>query len=88
MKKAIEELNREQFEVVCNLMNDEIREQVNTEVAPCSNRTFIKHYLEYDPDFAQVLDGEFSVDPDFVQVLEPKYYWHIKGFGKEESNNK
>ena len=75
MKKAIEELNREQFEAVCNLMNDEIREQVNTEVAPCSNRNFIERYLELDPDFAQVLDEEFSVDPDYRSRLRIVESW-------------
>ena len=69
MRKAIEELNRDQFNAVCNLMNDEIREQVNSEVAPCSNRRFIKHYLDLDPDFAQVLDEEFSVDPDYTYAV-------------------
>ena len=68
MRRAIEELNREEFEAVCNLMNDEIREQVNM-VAPCSNRRFIQHYLELDPDFAQVLDEEFSVDPDYTYAV-------------------
>ena len=42
-----------------NLMNDEIRERVAFELAPCTEEEFLKRYLEIDPDFQNVLDTEF-----------------------------
>jgi hypothetical protein len=40
-------------------MNDEIRERVAFELAPCTEEEFLKRYLEIDPDFQNVLDTEF-----------------------------
>lgn len=41
------------------MMDDEIRERVAFELAPCTNEEFLKRYLELDPDFQNVLDSEF-----------------------------
>ena len=43
------------WEAIVNLMNDEIRERVAFELAPCTEEAF----LELDPDFQNVLDTEF-----------------------------
>ena len=47
------------WEAIVNLMNDEIREQVHMELAPCTDEEFLKRYLELDPEFENVLN-EFS----------------------------
>lgn len=47
------------WEAIVNLMNDEIRERVAFELAPCTEEEFLKRYLELDPDFQNVLDSEF-----------------------------
>lgn len=47
------------WEAIVNLMNDEIRERVAFELAPCTEEEFLKRYLEIDPDFQNVLDTEF-----------------------------
>lgn len=47
------------WEAIVNLMNDEIRERVAFELAPCTNEEFLNRYLEIDPDFQKVLDTEF-----------------------------
>ena len=47
------------WEAIVNLMNDEIREHVAFELAPCTNEEFLKRYLEIAPDFQNVLDTEF-----------------------------
>lgn len=47
------------WEAIVNLMNDEIRERVAFELAPCTEEEFLKRYLELDPDFQKVLDSEF-----------------------------
>lgn len=35
---------------VAGLMDDDIREKVHCEMAPCSNLDFLRRYLELDPD--------------------------------------
>lgn len=41
------------------MMDDDIRERVAFELAPCTNEEFLKRYLELAPDFQNVLDSEF-----------------------------
>lgn len=47
------------WEAIVNLMNDDIRERVAFELAPCTEEEFLKRYLEIDLDFQKVLDSEF-----------------------------
>ena len=56
------------WENIVNYMDDEIREKVHAEIAPCSNREFLLDYCERDEDFINVLLTEFSIsilDLDF-----------------------
>lgn len=44
------------FETAVNLMDDDLREQVHTEMSPCSDRDFLTRYIElhkekYNEDF-------------------------------------
>lgn len=59
----------EEFEIDQNLMDtiaiymdDEKREQVHREVAPCTPEEFLIKYMELDPDFENVLKSEFSIE--------------------------
>jgi hypothetical protein len=45
---------------IASYMNDEIREQVHGELAPCTHEEFIARYLELDPDFEEILKVEFE----------------------------
>lgn len=47
------------WEAIVNMMDDETRERVAFELAPCTNEEFLKRYLELTPDFQTVLDNEF-----------------------------
>lgn len=38
------------WEVIVNLMDDETRETVHNELAPCSDLEFLRRYLEIAPD--------------------------------------
>ena len=50
------------MEAIASYMNDEIREKVHFELAPCSNEAFIRHYCEYDTDFEDdILKKEFGL---------------------------
>ena len=37
--------------VIVGYMDDDIREKLHFELAPCSNETFLKRYFEFDPSF-------------------------------------
>lgn len=41
-------------------MDDEKREEVHREKAPCSREEFLKAYLEKDPAFVVTLEQEFD----------------------------
>lgn len=47
------------WEAIVNMMDDETRERVAFELAPCTNEEFLKRYLELAPDFQTVLNNEF-----------------------------
>jgi hypothetical protein len=51
------------WEAIVNMMDDEIREQVHMELAPCTDEEFLARYLELDPEFENVLN-EFSEEED------------------------
>ena len=43
-------------------MDDEKREQVHRELAPCSPEEFLKRYVELNPEFEAILRSEFSIE--------------------------
>ena len=57
-----DDINEDLWLTIANYMDDDIREQVHMELAPCTNRQFIERYLELDPDFEQLLTEEFSIE--------------------------
>ena len=52
-------LNTEEMENIATYMNDEIREDLHFEMAPCE---FLRAYVEKDPDFEELLNSEFSIE--------------------------
>ncbi len=44
------ELLDKAWDGVTGLMDDDIRDKVHCEMAPCSNLDFLRRYLELDPD--------------------------------------
>lgn len=55
----IEMLSVERWDAITALMDDDIRERVHFELAPCTNEKFLKRYLKLAPDFQKILDSEF-----------------------------
>lgn len=55
------------WEAIASYMDDETRERVHFELAPCTNVEFLRRYLELDPDFTDLLQGEFSIDADGLE---------------------
>lgn len=63
MKKT-NEITQDQMDAIAVLMDDETRERVHFELAPCSNESFLKRYCELVPGFEKTLKDEFSIELD------------------------
>lgn len=48
--------------VIATYMDDDKREQVHYELAPCTPEEFLNRYLELDSGFAELLWSEFRLD--------------------------
>lgn len=55
-------LTQDKMDIIATYMDDEKREQVHNELAPCSPEEFLKRYIELDPEFEDVLKSEFSIE--------------------------
>ena len=55
-------MNTEEMENIATYMNDEIREDLHFEMAPCEPEEFLRAYVEKDPDFEELLNSEFSIE--------------------------
>lgn len=57
------------WEDIVNYMDDEIREKVHYDLAPCTNREFLLEYCEHDKSFARIVsllyDISLPYDLDF-----------------------
>ena len=45
---------------IVSYMDDEIREKVHFELAPCTSEQFLLRYLELDPEFEKTMEQQFS----------------------------
>ena len=54
-------LTQELLEVIATYMNDDIRERLHCEIAPCEPEFFLKEYLNRDPGFKELLHDEFGI---------------------------
>lgn len=54
-------LDQELMNTIATYMDDEKREHVHFELAPCEPEEFLKRYLELDANFAKILKSEFGI---------------------------
>ena len=47
---------------IADYMRDDIREELHTQLAPCSAEQFLRAYLDRDPDFIEILRREFDFE--------------------------
>ena len=47
---------------IANYMDDEKREELHNEIAPCTHEEFIAAYIEKDPEFEDFLEQEFNFE--------------------------
>lgn len=59
---ANEILNTRIWNAIASYMDDDKREEVHGDLAPCTEYEFLIKYLELDPDFAELLKQEFSIE--------------------------
>ena len=55
-------VTQEKMDVIAMYMDDEKREQVHDELAPCTPEEFLRRYIELEPEFENVLKEEFSIE--------------------------
>lgn len=55
-------IDQKTMDAIAVYMDDDKREQVHFELAPCDPEEFLKRYLELDPDFEDVLKSEFGIE--------------------------
>ncbi len=55
-------------DAIVNLMDDDIREKVHFERAPCTEEAFLQRYLQLDSDFENVLQTEFGIEMEEENV--------------------
>lgn len=54
-------LNQKEMDTIASYMNDEIREDLHLEMAPCEPEDFLREYLKRDPEFETLLKQEFEI---------------------------
>lgn len=57
-------ITNEDMNEIASYMDDEIREELHSQLAPCSHEEFIQAYLEKDPEFIEILQNEFDFEED------------------------
>lgn len=63
-RMKIREVNQVRLDEIAGYMNDEIREQVHAELAPCTPEEFLTRYLQLDCEFINLLSSEFNIEID------------------------
>ena len=63
-RMKIREVNQVSLDEIAGYMNDEIREQVHAELAPCTQEEFLTRYLQLDCEFINLLFSEFNIEID------------------------
>ena len=58
------DVTQELMNTISSYMDDEIREQVHGELAPCEPEEFLRGYLELDPEFLELLESFFGIGMD------------------------
>lgn len=63
-RMKIREVNQVRLDEIAVYMNDEIREQVHAELAPCTPDEFLTRYLQLDCELINLLLSEFNIEID------------------------
>ena len=58
------EISHNLMDAIAVYMDDDIREAVHFDFAPCSPEKFLAEYIRRDPRFEELLKTEFSLEPE------------------------
>lgn len=58
------EISQNLMDTIAVHMDDDIREAVHFDLAPCSPEKFLAEYIRRDPSFEELLKIEFSIEPE------------------------
>lgn len=58
------EISQNLMDAIAVYMDDDIREAVHFDFAPCSPEKFLAEYIWRDPSFEELLKTEFSIEPE------------------------
>ena len=50
------------MDIIASYMDEQKREHVHFELAPCEPEEFLKRYIELDPYFEELLNNEFAIE--------------------------
>ena len=66
MKRYGNEFTIDNFlmEIISAYMDNEIKEQLHCELAPCETELFLSRYIELDPGFEELLKEKFKITFD------------------------
>ena len=77
-------ITKSRFETIATYMDDEIREEVHAELAPCTETEFLKRYLELDEGFYNLLNSEFNIPLyDDIEVTEFDQNAYIREYNEK-----
>lgn len=62
MKRSVKEVTNEEMNDIALYMNDDLREAIHRELAPCTNEDFIIAYCNARPTFEDFLNEEFHIE--------------------------
>ena len=60
--KSVKEVTNEEMNDIALYMDDEIREGIHFNLAPCTNEEFIIAYCNAVPDFEEFLNKTFNIE--------------------------
>lgn len=55
-------IEQKTMDAIAAYMDDDKREKVHFELAPCEPEEFLQRYLELDPEFKKLLKSEFRLE--------------------------
>lgn len=55
-------ITQEKMDIIATYMDDDIRERLHFELAPCEPEEFLKRYVEEEPEFSEFLKSEFDLE--------------------------
>lgn len=63
-------ISSEMMDTIASYMDDEKREHVHNEMAPCKNVEFLREYVKLDPGFTDILETEFNIDMEELKEID------------------